>query len=992
VRSTILLVFSLSTSALGVPPTIHVAWDETPAPQSPDDYVITTTTDPDAPDVELITGSLTWRIWSTDPDNPNGYGDIGVISSPHPANFAVRIISPTDTDIGARNVKAIRLVPSSSSNYASMPASILGPAGSIIDGQLTDEVIVQPDSTGTGGELSLRVFGDVTANMALHRVTGLEIAGEASGTIVINDLSEIVSFGELTGSLSAATASDGAGVRVFQPMSGTCSVAQIASVFIVFMPSGMAPTGVLTFGTFVVPSSSVFLEIKGVDGTIRFLDGIPEFITLRFLAASDGNSFGGLVSIDGQLDGLISGGDLSGDVVISGSGISTGSIEMLGDLKNGSTVTIQGDYTGDIHADADNDGVGAITGDVTVAGEFDGDIAGSNLIPGGPLPPNIKICDFGDEATVRGQAPSCPAGQINIGSASPPTGLSTFLIDARQPHDLSCSQLQGVGSGSEPITLALSNGGSPVADADNALCWELCDTLGDAVPVDACGATMCNRVVDVVETAPGTYRLMLDRPVSASHWTTLTYRAGAPTNGLTYGSLPGDVSGDGTTGPLDILRWIDHSNGVNPGPFGAYSADINRSGAIESQDLLRLIDLYNGAGSYDVWLNVSLPEQPCVGTAPLSPLDLLCDGCDEYLAYLGSQVPPSVTEACAQAPLADGEGCQYVGVTPQTGSTLVALLLIGGCVDSQSSCVSAYVQEDGTLGDEPLYRTQAQWGSVHVHGPEIVPSAKYIIRPKQFSDGQLLAPQAGTTYMWADTDVPWGGQVELNDILCVLNAFERDYTATCTFYSANLYPCPPNNAIDLDDILTVLDAFAGEPFRCEPPCEQQFQMAMGSGGGGEGPAPAPGTLRFARNHSAGGTGLVAVNVFLSGTGDVRGYQLSLEAIAGPRAQGRLEVDAMTIDQQRTDFIFRNVPPGGRGELPYYTAVDRVGRRIAVALPQGGVTPTGEVYLGTVLLRREAGARGRFHVRHRPEHTLLRDSGGQAIEVADTGGADIDLPE
>jgi hypothetical protein len=102
-------------SALGADPVIKVTWDETPAPLVNFDYEIDDT-DPDFPNIELKSGSLTWRVWSTDTDNEDDIGDIGTISCPHADNFAVTILDDSG-GVGARDVKAITLVPSSSSNY-----------------------------------------------------------------------------------------------------------------------------------------------------------------------------------------------------------------------------------------------------------------------------------------------------------------------------------------------------------------------------------------------------------------------------------------------------------------------------------------------------------------------------------------------------------------------------------------------------------------------------------------------------------------------------------------------------------------------------------------------------------------------------------------------------------------------------------------------------------------------------------------------------------
>ncbi len=74
------------------------------------------------------------------------------------------------------------------------------------------------------------------------------------------------------------------------------------------------------------------------------------------------------------------------------------------------------------------------------------------------------------------------------------------------------------------------------------------------------------------------------------------------------GSLPGDVSGDHTSAPSDILRVIDCLNGV--AFCESWQCDVDRSGVCGPPDILRVIDLLNGAGVYDSWLNIQLPACP----------------------------------------------------------------------------------------------------------------------------------------------------------------------------------------------------------------------------------------------------------------------------------------------------------------------------------------------------------------------------------------------
>ena len=88
----VLLGFTAVDPARAVDPVIHVAWDGGGTPILDAHYSVRTLppASPEFPDVELIAGNLTWRVWSKDADNPDGVGDIGVISSPAAQNFAVR--------------------------------------------------------------------------------------------------------------------------------------------------------------------------------------------------------------------------------------------------------------------------------------------------------------------------------------------------------------------------------------------------------------------------------------------------------------------------------------------------------------------------------------------------------------------------------------------------------------------------------------------------------------------------------------------------------------------------------------------------------------------------------------------------------------------------------------------------------------------------------------------------------------------------------------
>lgn len=99
-----------------------------------------------------------------------------------------------------------------------------------------------------------------------------------------------------------------------------------------------------------------------------------------------------------------------------------------------------------------------------------------------------------------------------------------------------------------------------------------------------------------------------DQLIEPGAWTCVVHEPSGTRSCVGY--LPGDVSGDGTASPVDILKLIDSLNGVANPPLAAYQTDLDRSGQSNPADVLRLIDLLNGAGPLDPWNYASLPGIP----------------------------------------------------------------------------------------------------------------------------------------------------------------------------------------------------------------------------------------------------------------------------------------------------------------------------------------------------------------------------------------------
>jgi len=200
---------------------------------------------------------------------------------------------------------------------------------------------------------------------------------------------------------------------------------------------------------------------------------------------------------------------------------------------------------------------------------------------------------------------SCPAATIV--DADPPPGTH----DARRPHAASSPSFdlrEGIGSpnsvdgGPEPITITLS---SAVSGAANIACWSLCET--GIEPTEG-PALSDNAIKSVTETSPGVFAILLDRPISAGHWTSISYVGGV--GSVSYASLPADANDDGVSVAADIL---DYFTVCPPSSTNLYRCDIDHSGVVGTPDILELIDLLNGASWHYPWNNVSRAPDTCGG-------------------------------------------------------------------------------------------------------------------------------------------------------------------------------------------------------------------------------------------------------------------------------------------------------------------------------------------------------------------------------------------
>ncbi|MDO8629882.1 MAG: hypothetical protein Q7R41_05265 [Phycisphaerales bacterium] len=184
--------------------------------------------------------------------------------------------------------------------------------------------------------------------------------------------------------------------------------------------------------------------------------------------------------------------------------------------------------------------------------------------------------------------------------SDPPDGI----IDARQ--DFSASGLTRRGFDRVRLTFATAFRDPATHGAMNVTNFSLADSLGNAPALVG---------VVPVPGDPTTFDILFEDPINPGAWSTLSLAVERP-DGLiadahvTIGFLPGDVNGDGTSAPVDILDLIDDLNHVRVPALNEWQCDIDRSALCAPPDILRLIDLLNGANTSRPWNGATLPPRP----------------------------------------------------------------------------------------------------------------------------------------------------------------------------------------------------------------------------------------------------------------------------------------------------------------------------------------------------------------------------------------------
>ncbi|MGB0715862.1 MAG: FG-GAP repeat domain-containing protein [Phycisphaerae bacterium] len=220
------------------------------------------------------------------------------------------------------------------------------------------------------------------------------------------------------------------------------------------------------------------------------------------------------------------------------------------------------------------------------------------------------------------------------------------------------------------------------------------------------------------------------------------------------------------------------------------------------QESFQVSEFLEPPGNLRLRFTIADPSNDSVTEAGIDDLVI-----DELICFLDTPVAASV-------------GPRYLELDVVNGAGPFAVLVSGDPLDADVSCVSAYVQADGTLGSEPVFQDAVDWASpLLVSGDAVVPGKTYEIRYDTGSPGSpvLGPPVAAVTYAWGDVND--NGSTNFEDVLLVVQVFQGN-TDNATVNQVDLDPCAPNQVVNFGDILKAVQAFQQVPFTasCPAPC------------------------------------------------------------------------------------------------------------------------------------------------------------------------------
>lgn len=190
-----------------------------------------------------------------------------------------------------------------------------------------------------------------------------------------------------------------------------------------------------------------------------------------------------------------------------------------------------------------------------------------------------------------------------------------------------------------------------------------------------------------------------------------------------------------------------------------------------------------------------------------------CDDADVCTAPDACQTGVCVGTAIPVAPDVEGISGRHIRVTPQPSADDAAPVALR-VTSPDWPCLLQWINDSGQLVGiaDRVFKTAADWGTVLVQDPDIVPGTTYLVVAECGTFES--APGSDDTHRWCDINND--GIVDFQDISHEVDAFKGIFFFNFERY--DVYPCIPSNRIDFSDISWVVDAFRGRPYPCSLPC------------------------------------------------------------------------------------------------------------------------------------------------------------------------------
>lgn len=170
------------------------------------------------------------------------------------------------------------------------------------------------------------------------------------------------------------------------------------------------------------------------------------------------------------------------------------------------------------------------------------------------------------------------------------------------------------------------------------------------------------------------------------------------------------------------------------------------------------------------------------------------------------------------APAVEAIGSRYLAIIPAFSENPVALVVTGDANDLAVDCISLFVQQDGTLGEEPFFQPPDLWGTILVGDRFIQPELQYQVH----TDCRMIVPELVSEQVFATTAI-WGDvnndrAIDFSDLILILEGAQGNFLDGVIPESMDIAPCIPDGIIDGQDIDAVKDVMNGLPFPCREPC------------------------------------------------------------------------------------------------------------------------------------------------------------------------------